>query len=88
MRSKCRKNSCVTENSFGVEFDPSPPAPAPIVLLSHSFADRLMAIVTVPKSERHRVYQRRLDMILGPGGEIRRGLIEVVRRDEALIRYL
>ena len=71
-----------------VESNYSPPAVAPIVLLSDSFADRLTPIVTEPKSDRHRVIERGLVMILGPGGEVRRGLIEVVRRNEVLIRYL
>ena len=88
MQSRCRKFRRVQSESLEVELERPPPAAAPIVVLLRSFADQSVAIVTVPTSERHRVYRRRLVMIQGPGEAMRRGLIEVVRRDEALVRYL
>ena len=77
-----------TEGCLGGRIRSLVPVAGPHRSTRHSFADRLIAVVTVPKSECDRVYRRRLVMILGPGGKMRRGLIEVVRRDEALIRYV
>ena len=87
MQSRCRQARRYSE-SLEVELEPPPLAAAPIVVLLRSFPDQSVAIVTVPTSERHRIYRRRLVMIQGPGVAMRRGLIDVVRRDEALVRYL
>ena len=88
VQPRCRRNRLPSNETQDVEFDRAIAATAPIVLLSRSFTDRSIAIVTLPKSERRRVYRHRLALILGSGGEIRRGLVEVVRINEALIRYL
>jgi hypothetical protein len=88
VQSRCRRDRSVLSRPLEDGFDRPSPTPAPIVLLHHSFVDPSVAIVKVPPSERHRIDRRRLVEILGHGDEIRRVLIEVVRRDEALVRYL
>ena len=88
VQSRCRRDRRVPSELLEIEFDRLSPAPAPVVILIRSFADQSVAIVSVPAPERHRVYRRRLVMIQGPDGAMRRGRIEVVRRDEALVRYV
>jgi hypothetical protein len=48
----------------------SPQRPHPIVVLMRSFANKSVAIESVPALERHRIYRGRLVTIQGPDGVI------------------